>query len=81
MRGLRRFDRNVRLFLIALALHGFSSAIYGLWFNLHVLEGGGSRELLGLLNALPFCSTWSFISPAWGETNDRLLPASSTHSS
>lgn len=53
MRGLRRFDRNVRLFLIALALHGFSSAIYGLWFNLHVLEGGGSRELLGLLNALP----------------------------
>jgi len=29
----------------------------------------------------PFCSASSFISPAWGETNDGLLPASSTHGS
>lgn len=50
----RRSDtRNVRLFLIALALHGLSSAIYGLWFNLHLLELGYPWELLGLLNALP----------------------------
>jgi hypothetical protein len=29
----------------------------------------------------PFCSASSFISPAWGETHDGLLPASSTHGS
>ncbi len=45
--------RNVRLFLIALALHGLSSAIYGLWLNLHLLELGYSRGIMGLLNALP----------------------------
>jgi hypothetical protein len=29
----------------------------------------------------PFCSASSLISPAWGETHDGLLPASSTHGS
>ncbi|HXF70113.1 MAG TPA: MFS transporter [Thermoflexus sp.] len=47
------YTRNVRLFLIALALHGLSSAIYGLWLNLHLLELGYSRGLIGVLNALP----------------------------
>ena len=55
MRTLQRSHstRNVRLFLIALALHGLSSAIYGLWFNLHLLDLGYPRGLMGVFNALP----------------------------
>jgi len=51
--GRSRSAWNIRLFLIALALHGISSAIYGLWLNLHLLELGYPRELIGVLNALP----------------------------
>jgi len=55
MRTLQRssYTRNVRLFLVALALHGLSSAIYGLWLNLHLLDLGYSRGIMGVLNALP----------------------------
>ncbi|WP_376789087.1 MFS transporter [Thermoflexus sp.] len=55
MRTLQRsrYTRNVRLFLIAMALHGLSSAIYGLWLNLHLLDLGYPRGLMGALNALP----------------------------
>lgn len=47
------YKRNVRLFLMALALHGLSSAIYGLWLNLHLLDLGYPRGIMGLLNAIP----------------------------
>jgi hypothetical protein len=42
---------------------------------------GGAGRLRLSDDPEPFCNSSSFISPAWGETHDGLLPASSTHGS
>lgn len=59
-----RDARSVSLFLLSLGLHGLSSAIYALWLNLHVLELGYSRAMLGLLNAIPSAIALGLALPA-----------------
>lgn len=66
-------DRNTILFMASLFLHGVSSAIYSLWFNLHLLALGLPKGLLGVLNALPSALALAMGLPAgrWMESIGR----------
>lgn len=66
-------DRSTILFMASLFLHGVSSAIYSLWFNLHLLALGLPKGLLGLLNAIPSALALAIGLPAgrWMESIGR----------
>lgn len=62
--NLRRFSRNARLFLLSAAAAGLSNSVLLLFFNLYVLSQGYSKELLGLLQALPVAAGLLAVLPA-----------------
>ena len=63
---LRRFDRNIRLYLIAGSLLGFTTAggIIGVLMNLYVLRLGYDIEFVGILNFAGALSFGLFSLPA-----------------
>ncbi|WP_424357739.1 MFS transporter [Methanocella sp. MCL-LM] len=49
IRSMSGFNRNVKLFLAQVFIMGIYSGIYGIVFNLHVLEMGFRTDFLGLM--------------------------------
>jgi MFS family permease len=64
--SLRRFNRDVYLYLIATALMGFTidGGIYSVLFNLYLLRLGHGPELIGLVNSAGLITFASFSLPA-----------------
>lgn len=50
---LRTFNRDARLFLWATVINGIIFSGWQLFFNIYMLEGGFTREFLGIVNSLP----------------------------
>lgn len=50
---MRSFDRPIRLFLITTIIDGVIISAWWLFFNFYILEGGYSRDFLGLANSMP----------------------------
>lgn len=57
LRSLSGFNRNVKLFLAQIFIMGIYSGIYGVVFNLHVLELGYKTDFLGLLLSVSMLAT------------------------
>jgi hypothetical protein len=57
---VRRFNRQARLFLLAIILDGIVYSGWNLFFNFYILERGFPRDFLGLLNAMPSISALLF---------------------
>jgi len=63
--NLRRFDRDVRLYLISTALNGFTvDGIATVLFNIYLLRLGYGPEFIGLVNAVGALVMASFSFPA-----------------
>jgi MFS family permease len=65
--AIRRFNRDIRLYLVATALLGFAifSGIYPVLFNLYLLRLGYGTEFIGWANAVVML-TFAFCSPVAG---------------
>lgn len=50
---LRRFSSNARRFLLSGLLMGLGSSLFGLFFNIYVLNLGHRQDFVGLLAAIP----------------------------
>lgn len=71
LQQLRSFSRDVRLYLISLALANFAFlGIYGVLFNLYILRLGFGPEFIGLLQAASWLPMTIFCIPA-GELGGR----------
>jgi len=66
LQALRRFSRDVRLYLITAALFGFTvfGGIYPVLFNLYLLRLGHGPEFIGLVNAAFLLAFGGFCLPA-----------------
>jgi len=64
--ALRRFNVNVRLFLIAAAVIGFTNfgGIFAALFNLYMLRLGYGTQFIGTLNAVSSLTLMAFCLPA-----------------
>ena len=65
--AVRRFNRDIRLYLVATALLGFAvfSGIYPVLFNLYLLRLGYGTEFIGWANSVVML-TFAFCSPVAG---------------
>lgn len=57
IRKMAGFNKNVRLFLAQIFIMGIYAGIYGVVFNLYVLERGFGMEFLGLLLSVSLLAT------------------------
>ncbi|HMK48386.1 MAG TPA: MFS transporter [Methanocella sp.] len=57
IRSMSGFNRNVRLFLAQIFIMGIYSGIYGIVFNLYVLDIGYRTDFLGLLLSVSLLAT------------------------
>jgi MFS family permease len=66
LNALRRFSRDVRLYLLITSLIGFSvfGGIYSVLFNLYLLRMGYGPEFVGLVNASGLLAIVAFSLPA-----------------
>lgn len=68
---LRTFNRDARLFLWATVINGIIFSGWQLFFNIYMLEGGFTREFLGIVNSLPSLSALLLGIPI-GRLSDRM---------
>ena len=71
IKPIRSFQRDARLFLWTTVINGIIFSGWQLFFNIYMLEGGFTREFLGIVNSLPSLTGLLFGLPI-GRLSDRI---------